>query len=287
MRSYQAPAKLNLSLHVSTPVATGRHPLDSIVQTIEWCDRLDVALGEPPDSLQVKGLAGETEENLVLTALREARSELEFPPLEVVLEKVLPIAAGFGGGSSDAAAALLAVAELAGSPADVGSIAARVGGDVPLFLTGGTLRMTGFGERIEVLPALTGFAVAVVQPDFGLGTAEVYARWDELEGPLGEPVPQQHLPPRLRDGMPMRNDLLPAALDVEPRLGDFMADVRAGWETAVCLTGSGSACFGYFASLDEARDAASSVEEMCSVARGVDLRARGVSRVDGDSRGVV
>ncbi len=216
----------------------------------------------------------------MLTALREARSELEFPPLQIVLEKVLPIAAGVGGGSSDAAAALFAVAELAGTPADLGSIAARVGGDVPLFLTGGTLRMPGFGERIEVLPALTGFAVAVVQPDFGLGTGEVYARWDELEGPLGESVPDQYLPPSLRAGMPMRNDLLPAALDLDPRLGDFMADVRAAWETEVCLTGSGSACFAYFASLDEARDAASSVGEMCSVARGVDLRGRGVSRVD-------
>lgn len=280
MRSYEAPAKLNLSLHVFPPVAGGRHPLDSIVQTIEWCDRLDVAVGEPPDSLEVKGRDVEAEENLVLTAVREARSELELPPLEIVLEKHLPIAAGLGGGSSDAAAALLAAGDLVGSQPGLSSIAARVGADVPLFLTGGTLCMTGFGEEIEVLRALTGFAVAVVQPDFGLVTGEVYARWDELEGPLGEPLPEQYLPPRLRDGMPMRNDLLPAALDLEPRLGDFMADVRAAWETAVCLTGSGSACFGYFASVDEAGDAAASVEPMCAVARGVGLRDRGVSRVD-------
>lgn len=280
MTRYEAPAKLNLSLHVSPPVTGGRHPLDSIVQTIEWCDRLEVTPGEPPDSVEVRGRGFETEENLVLTALREARSEMEFPPLQVVLDKDIPIAAGLGGGSSDAAAALLAARDLAGSRTDLTAIATRVGGDVPLFLTGGTLRMTGFGEEIEALRALAGFAVAVVQPDFGLDTAEVYRRWDDLEGPLGEPVPDRHLPPGLRDGMPMRNDLLPAALDLEPRLGDFMADVRSVWETAVSLTGSGSACFGYFATVDEAGDAAVSAEAMCSIARGVGLRDGGVSRAD-------
>ena len=76
----------------------------------------------------------------------------------------------------------------------------------------------------------------------------------------------------------MRNDLLPAALVLEPRLGDFMADVRSIWNTRVSLTGSGSACFGYFASLDEASDAASATSHLCSVARGVALRDHGVAR---------
>ena len=278
MSSYEAPGKLNLSLHVAPP-ANGRHPLESIVQTIGWCDRLEVSSGEPPDSLEVIGLSVEAEENLVIKALREARSEFEVPPVQAVLEKNLPIGAGLGGGSSDAAAALLAARDLAGFRGDLSPIGARVGADVPLFLVGGTMRMTGFGEEIERLGRLGGFAVAVAQPEFALGTADVYARWDRLEGPLGEEVPEEHLPPALRDGMPMRNDLLPAALDIEPLLGDFMADLREIWGTAVCLTGSGSACFGYFTTVDEADDAAAAVSSLCAAARGVELRDVGVTRL--------
>ena len=76
----------------------------------------------------------------------------------------------------------------------------------------------------------------------------------------------------------MRNDLLPAALDLEPRLGDFMADVASVWGTPVCLTGSGSACFGYFATVAEATDAADAVAHLTRVARGVELRDHGVAR---------
>lgn len=141
--------------------------------------------------------------------------------------------------------------------------------------------MTGRGERVERLAPLEGACFAIAVPEFGLSTVEVYRRWDELEGPTGEAVPEVHLPPSLRGGMPMRNDLLPAALDLEPLLGDFMADVRAAWGTSVCLTGSGAACFGYFATLDEAADAARSVEPACRIAMGVAPRDRGVARVDG------
>ena len=279
MRRYEAPGKLNLSLHVAPPADGGLHPLESIVQTIEWCDHLDVTHGEPSDSLEVTGLQFEGGENLVLRALREARSIFDVPPLALLLDKDLPIGAGLGGGSSDAAATLLAARDVAGFRGDLSSIGERVGADVPLFLTGGTVRMSGFGEEIEVLDHLSGFAVAVAQPDFALSTGDVYARWDQLEGPAGEPVPEGSLPPDLRDGMPMRNDLLPAALDLEPHLGDFMADLRAVWGTAVCLTGSGSACFGYFATIDEADDAAAAVSSLCAVARGVDLRDRGAARL--------
>lgn len=279
MTTYEAPAKLNLSLHVMAPGPGGYHPLESIVQTVEWSDGLSVEVGEGTDVLEVQGSTLEVEGNLVLRALSEARADFDVPPLSLVLEKRLPVAAGLGGGSSDAAATLLAVGDIAGNREMVPAVAARVGADVPLFLTGGTLRMTGFGDEIEPMRPLDDFAVAVVLPDFGLDTAEVYEQWDSLEGPEGGPVADDELPPSLRGDMPMRNDLLPAALELEPRLGDFMADIRSVWGTAVCLTGSGSACFGYFASIDEARDAAVSVSGTCAVATGVTLRGHGVARI--------
>lgn len=274
MTVYEAPGKVNLSLLVSPPGVDRYHPLESLVQTIEWCDRLTVTDSEEGrDSLD-----SDIDDNLVEKALAEMRATHAVPPLRLALEKSLPVAAGLGGGSSDAAAALLAAADRSGvARSDLAAVAHRVGADVTLFLTGGTLMMRGIGYDIEPVAPLEGFALAVVVPEFGLETKDVYRRWDRLEGPAGPTVPDQMLPPPLRDRIPMRNDLLPAALDLEPRLGDFIADVASVWGSPVCLTGSGSACFGYFASLDEATDAAGAVAHLVAGARGVALRDHGVA----------
>lgn len=275
MIAYEAPAKLNLSLLVRPPRDDGYHPLESLVQTVEWCDLLEVELGEEGRD----SLVSDIDDNLVERSLGELRKIVAVPPLALILSKKIPLEAGLGGGSSDAAAALVAAADVTGlSRSSLPEVASRVGSDVPLFLAGGTLMMRGRGEEIEPLQSLDDFAVAVVVPQFGLGAAEVYQRWDDMEGPEGPPVADQLLPPSLRSGMPMRNDLLPAALDLEPRLGDFMADLGSVWGTAVSLTGSGSACFGYFATVDEAKDAAASVSDLTGAARGVALRDRGVAR---------
>jgi 4-diphosphocytidyl-2-C-methyl-D-erythritol kinase len=275
--TYQAPAKLNLSLLVSTPTSDGYHPLQSLVQTVEWCDLLEVQRADEGNDV----LESDIEDNLVERAVSELRKVSRVPPLAMRLEKEIPVAAGLGGGSSDAAAALVAAADHGGpAQAVLTDVAARVGADVALFLTGGTLVMRGRGEQVEPVRLLQGFAVAIVVPDFGLATEHVYQRWDDLEGPEGSVVPDDRLPPSLRGGMPMRNDLLPAALDLEPRLGDFMVDVGLAWGTPVCLTGTGSACFGCFASLDEAADAASAVSGLVRESRGVELRDRGVARLD-------
>lgn len=276
MTVYQAPAKVNLSLLVSPPRGDGYHPLRSLVQTIEWCDRLEVEPGEGRDELE-----STIEDNLVEKALRRLREAHEVPPLRMRLDKEIPVAAGLGGGSSNAAAALVAGADVAGvAHSTLPDVANRVGADVSLFLTGGTVMMTGTGDIIEPVEPVGEFAVAVVVPQFGLATRDVYERWDSLEGPEGDAVPEALLPPSLRGRMPMRNDLLPAALDLEPSLGDFMADVAAAWGTTACLTGSGSACFGYFATHDEASDAASAISALAAQARGVALRRNGVGRVD-------
>lgn len=277
MTTYEAPAKLNLSLLVSPPRPDGYHPLESLVQTVEWCDRLQVAPGEEG----VDTLESDIEGNLVEQALAELRKTATVPPLALELIKDIPVAAGLGGGSSDAAAALLAGSDFGSiERSDLPDVAHRVGADVTLFLTGGTLMMRGVGYDIETVRSLDDFAVAVVVPDFGLVTKDVYQRWDTLEGPEGAPVPDERLPPSLRGGMPMRNDLLPAAVDLESRLGDFMSDVSTVWGTTVCLTGSGSACFGYFSTLDEATDAATAVSDLTRETRGVTLRDHGVARAD-------
>lgn len=275
MTTYEAPAKLNLALLVAPPWPDGYHPLESLVQTVEWFDLLEVSPAEEGTDT----ITSDIEDNLIETALSELRKRSPVPPLVLDLTKEIPVGAGLGGGSSDAAAALVAGADLAGiARAGLRDVASRIGADVPLFLTGGTLMMRGVGHDIEPARRLADFAVAIVVPDFGLSTRDIYQRWDALEGPEGPSVADDSLPPSLRGRMPMRNDLLPAALDIEPRLGDFMTDISSVWETTVCLTGSGSACFGYFATLDEASDAAAAVTGLAREARGVDLRPTGVAR---------
>jgi len=274
VRSYEAPAKVNLSLHVHPPASNGYHPVESLVQTIEWCDLLEVD-GSEETTLTIEGADLDPDDNLVTRAFEKAGVER----VVLRLTKNIPVAAGLGGGSSDAAAALVAAVDHGNLDREtVSRVASELGADVALFLEGGTQIMAGFGEDLEVQQPLAGFAVAVVVPRFSLLTADVYEKWDEMEGPQGDSVVPDDLPPALRDVMPVRNDLLPPALSLEPELGDFMADVRSAWDGPVLLTGSGSACFGFFASESEAADAALAIP-LTRARAGIVLRDHGVAEV--------
>jgi 4-diphosphocytidyl-2-C-methyl-D-erythritol kinase len=279
--AYESPAKLNLSLLVEPPRSDGYHPLQSLVQTIDWLDLIEVEEADE-EELVVEGADLDPEDNLVTRSLRTMRARGYVPPLHIRLHKRIPHGAGLGGGSSNAAATLTAAGELARLPRTLAEeIGPSIGSDVALFFTGGTLLVTGVGEIVEPALPLAGFAVAVAVPPFEMSTPEVYRRWDELEGPAGEAISPSILPPLLRDGLPIRNDLTPAAFDLEPGLADFMSDLRAQWALPVAMTGSGSGCFAFFPDLDEATDAANSVATSCRAAVGAGLRPRGVARVDG------
>jgi 4-diphosphocytidyl-2-C-methyl-D-erythritol kinase len=280
---WEAPAKLNLSLLVGPPRPDGYHPVTSLIQTIEWTDLLEFKdIDDSADQLELDHEELDADDNLVLRALAEARAMLSFPPQLVRLDKQIPVGAGLGGGSSDAAATLMAARSRSGmSAADTEAIAARLGADVSLFLIGGTMTVSGIGEIVSPMRPLADVAFAVVVPPFRLETAAVYAAWDRLGGPVGETMEIRSVPPLLRDGMPIRNDLLPAAFDVEPDLAEFMAEVRAVWGQPVALTGSGSACFGFFPTADEAQDAAESVAHLCDESRGVPPRPNGAAGARG------
>lgn len=282
MADWTAPAKLNLSLVVRPRDASGYHPLRSLVQTIDWVDVLSVEEGAE-DRLVVRGAdLPEGGENLVWRAVGEleraasGRPGRRRPPLDLALDKRIPVGAGLAGGSSDAAAVLLALIRMLRWPRRLAAAAAaRVGADVPYLLTGGTAWMEGRGERITPLPALTGFAVAVVVPPFELATPEVYRRWDDLGGPAGPEMGVRRLPPALREAGPVRNDLLGAALDLRPDLGDWMRDLGEAWERPAAMSGSGPSLFAFFADLDEAEGALGAVPGNPRAARAAALRPHG------------
>lgn len=264
-----ASAKINFSLHVAARDAdTGLHRIRGIFQSISWVDRLEAAFAEE-DTLRSAG-GGEVVagwDNLAwraVTAVREVAGSRR--AVELVLDKEIPAAAGLGGGSADAAAALAIAGRLCGvERRALLGLTADLGSDVPFCFAGGTAEVGGTGEELQSRAPATGFALAVVVPPIELSTGAVYARWDELGEPRGEAPSDRSLPPALRSEGPLANDLLPAALAVNPHLGDWRSELAARWSRPVLLTGSGPTLFAFF--VDEA-EAAAALEDTPPGARG-------------------
>src|SRR4249919_1795286 len=169
-----APAKLNLCLYLGAQRDDGLHELCSLFEPLALADRIEVSEAER-DEVVCPGVEGENLAARALAALREAG--WDGPPLRVEIEKRIPVAAGLGGGSADAAAVLRLAA---GEVADLEQIAAALGADVPSQLTPALALVRGAGERIERLPEPKPHAVVLLPGGGGLSTAEVFAEADRL-----------------------------------------------------------------------------------------------------------
>jgi len=212
-----APAKLTLSLRVVGLRGDGYHLVDAEMVAIDLSDRLVISNG---DGLQVVAADGGLEvvgggDNLVAAALRLAGRSAH-----VVVHKAVPAGAGLGGGSADAAAIL----RWAGWTDVVG--AAAIGADVSFCLVGGRARVTGIGEAVEPM-AFREMAFTLLTPPVGCPTVDVYRRWDEMGGPIGD------------NG----NDLEPAALDLVPDLARWRDELGDATGVRPRLAGSGSTWF--------------------------------------------
>lgn len=253
-----APAKVNLALHVRGTLPDGRHSLESLVAFCIDGDRLSAKEG---DELGVTTIFGpfadrlpHRADNLVTRAARELAREAGIErKTELSLEKRLPVAAGLGGGSADAAAALRLLTAMWGiDPRHATAVAPRLGSDVPACLLSMTCRVEGAGEQLQLVddPSIAGTPVLLVNPGVELSTGEVFERWDGVDrGPLGD----------WRDG---RNDLEGAATALVPEISEVLEWLRgqAGAEIAR-MSGSGATCFALFADQGARDDAAASVPE--------------------------
>jgi 4-diphosphocytidyl-2-C-methyl-D-erythritol kinase len=275
----EAAAKVNLSLRVRSADRQGRHPLLSVAQSVSWYDSLEMEASEE-DTLDALGAPVPLgEANLVWKAINALRGAGHRLPVQVRLDKRIPMAAGLGGGSADAAAALTLYARLTGFPADgLAAVAAQLGADVPMCLEGGFVLMEGFGERLNRLgPVGDDYWLAIAVPPFELRTGDVYARWDRLAGPSGPPVGGRHLPPSLRSHGPLRNDLYPAAASLVPELDDWCRELEAGWDRPVLSSGSGPSLFAFFLGEEEAVAALAEVPDSVRARRAVAPVPRGVT----------
>jgi 4-diphosphocytidyl-2-C-methyl-D-erythritol kinase len=255
-----AYAKINLGLRVASPRDDGLHPIGSLIQSVDWGDSMELAPAEA-DTFEVVGSKLPADEgNLAWRAVVALRPR-GGGPVRLELEKSIPVAAGLGGGSADAALGLVLAADLFGrSVADAVEAAPDLGADVPFCLAGGTGDVGGIGDEISLRRFEAGYAVAIVVPSFELSTPAVFGRWDELDGPCGPEIAPRDLPTSLRGDAPLINDLIPAAVPLEPMLGDFMSDVQALWGKGVTMSGSGPSVFSFFGTIEEATEAAAAVD---------------------------
>jgi 4-diphosphocytidyl-2-C-methyl-D-erythritol kinase len=270
-----AYAKLNLVLHVGAPQPDGLHPICSIFASLDLADDVQVSPGDGPgDTVECDGVDGP---NLAAAALDSLRAELpSLPPLDVRIDKRIPVAAGLGGGSADAAAALRAANRLAGEPLDAGAlraIAAKVGSDVPSQVEPGHAFVAGTGELVEPI-ALPPLAAVLVPQAEGLSTRDVYAQLDRMEG-WREQLDAEAVRASV-DSDPsswetaFENDLQPAALSMRPELAVVIAGLRAAGALVARVSGSGPTCFGLFAD----RSAADATAEAMPDALVANLRER-------------
>lgn len=250
---HRAVAKINLHLRVLRKRPDGFHDMVSWMQPLDWYDELTL---RESDASGVQWHCddprlGPSENNLVIRAAsvlaRRVGRELR---IDAALTKRLPIGGGLGGGSSDAAAMLLGLAQLWGldaADARVVDAAAAVGSDVPFFLGGGAMIATGRGTELAPHPRpFDGWAVLILPP-FGTSTPKVYAAC--RPEPLGpdEAMPWDRPWSNAAElSARLRNDLLPAARSVEPALG-LLHDRLNGLDgVRVHLSGSGSTMFALF-----------------------------------------
>lgn len=267
-RGALAPAKVNLFLHVGPVDAEGYHPLASLVAFADVGDRLWIARSDRL-SLTVQGpfadaLDGDASDNLVLRAVRALgrRAGIGEPAVALTLDKQLPIAAGLGGGSSDAGAALRLTRDALALDLDdqaLADIAGEIGADGPMCFHARAAWAEGRGDRLTPEPRLPPLPAVLINPGVASPTGTVYRAYD-----AGRPRQADRPPPPdwtvdavIEWLARQRNDLEAPALSLSPTIGQALAAARdlPGARLAR-MSGSGATVFALFGTADEAKAAA-------------------------------
>jgi len=262
MIAVRAFAKINLDLRIVGGLAGGYHELRTTFQSIALHDRLSFTTRRGSLVIESDDPACPVDGNIVERAaslMWKASGRSGSPAgVRVRIEKRIPVAAGLGGGSADAAAALPALARLWSvrlTPSQLLEMAASLGADVPFFLVGGTARGTGRGDVLSPLADRTRRWVVVATPPFGVSTKDAYRWFDEADAATphaGRPF----LGRRLSRGPHPLNDLQPPVVARLPQIGQLIDELRRHGASPAAMSGSGSAVFGLFARLSSAEAAA-------------------------------
>ncbi|MCC5993069.1 MAG: 4-(cytidine 5'-diphospho)-2-C-methyl-D-erythritol kinase [Rhodobacteraceae bacterium] len=258
-RSDRAPAKINLTLHVTGQRADGYHLLDSLVV---FTQAGDIVSTQPGSGLVIDGPeAGELSpgaDNLVTRAARLMGAGGQ----GLRLVKTLPVASGIGGGSADAAATLRLLARATGAKLPPLKHLLALGADVPVCLASHPARMQGIGDALSPLPALPRFWLVLVNPRAALSTPDVFrALAQRANPPMPARLPDWPDAGALFDWLAQcRNDLEAPARALAPVIGDVLDTLAAAAGCALArMSGSGATCFGLFAQEAAAQIAAAQI----------------------------
>jgi 4-diphosphocytidyl-2-C-methyl-D-erythritol kinase len=262
----RAPAKVNLCLRITGKRDDGYHLLDSIVVFTEFGDQVTISEAEK-DNLAVTGpfadqLTGSPDDNIcikALTAYRAAGGHIG--PVRIDVEKNIPVGAGLGGGSSDAAAILKGLNRLNERPFDgsqLHKLGLSLGADVPACLVGSSLRMQGIGELITPIKDVKPCHMLLANPGKPLATIDVFRALGANN--LADKTALSSEIMQAEDIVKAGNSLEPAAIGLMPEIGDLMGMLRASEHVqAVRMSGSGATCFAIFPTADSCAAAAISL----------------------------
>lgn len=273
-----APAKLNWTLTVLRRRYDGYHEIDTLMQKVSLEDRLRISEAEL-GSVQMSGPFSEgvptDATNLVCRAAEQYGQEAKLPvAFRIELEKNIPNGAGLGGGSSDAAAVLKALEEhyQALGEEKLHQIASHLGADIPFFLQANAARCRGIGTSCHAVAAQRHWLVLVMQGE-AASTGAVYGRWYERRARAGRQEAMQLAADKTERaqellatndaatlGENLFNDLQRPACSLRPEIGQTIEKIQATNPFAAVMTGSGAACFGLYATQDEALEAAEKIE---------------------------
>jgi len=290
-----APGKVNLCLYVARPRRRdGLHPVVTVMQSLTLADelRLEAAgAGVEADEVICPGVEGPNLAGRALAAYREATG-WDAPPQRLTIVKRVPVAAGMGGGSADAAAALRLAAHAAGRPAErlLYRLARSLGSDVPSQLVPGRTLATGVGDQVRALSApMSRLGYVVVPQDVPLTAAEVYREADRLGSPrsrleLGDLNVLVHTATRagLLPADLLLNDLEAAARSLCPAIGPALEALRAAGADRALVTGSGPTAVGLFTGPDgraRAREAAAALRDTYPLALAAEAAGPDAARV--------
>jgi len=269
-----APAKINLALHITGRRADGYHLIDSLVVFAELGDQISVELTDQ-DAFHLEGpeaaaLSSEAaSSNLVVRArdrLRDAArcSGIEQPPVEICLDKRLPVASGIGGGSADAAATLKALCRLWGydpGAEQLSKLALELGADVPMCLDGRALIARGIGETLSPVDLSFDLDLVIVNPRVGVSTPTVFSALERRDNaPLPEPEGLDDKDRFLEWLGAVRNDLQPPAQRMVPEIAECLSALDAAGARLARMSGSGASCFGVFGNAEAAQAAAKALQ---------------------------
>ena len=266
-----APAKINLFLRICGKNNAGYHLLDSLVAFTEYGDNLTIYPADKDELILTGEFAGtvntHTKNNLVIRALNAFRqSGGRIGPLRIVLEKKIPVEAGLGGGSSDAAAFLLAINEQSKIPLsqhNLYDIGLKLGADIPVCLARGCQRVSNIGEILTPYDLPKIGAVLLVNPGVALSTKDVFNSFTHLNRKPGSGFGGPLFMLNTANIVGLGNDLTETAASLVPQIKLCLDELKGSkGVVAAAMSGSGASCFAFFKNRDSAKITAKHLQNL-------------------------